>query len=244
MSGEIPPELGSLANLEDLYLSGNQLWRGCIPTSLQDQSVSVSGSPFCASVPETDREALVALYNATDGPNWANNENWLSDAPIGEWYGVRTDDNGRVTWLWLYGNRLSGETPSELSSLSNLNQLRLNNNELSGEIPPELGRLSNLESLVLSDNELRGCLPSSLQDRLTMEVSDLGGLPFYEAVPVSTTTPMSTAPFSETDRVALGLASKTIGRVRPYTPIVKSAVAYPLQSRYRTGLSHWRCPRS
>ena len=29
-----------------------------------------------------DRQALVALYNATDGANWANNENWLSEEPL------------------------------------------------------------------------------------------------------------------------------------------------------------------
>ena len=38
--------------------------------------------------PETDREALVALYNATGGPNWDGNNNWLSDVPSGEWEGV------------------------------------------------------------------------------------------------------------------------------------------------------------
>ena len=27
------------------------------------------------------REALVALYNATDGPNWSNKTNWLSAGP-------------------------------------------------------------------------------------------------------------------------------------------------------------------
>ena len=225
MSGEIPPELGSLANLEDLYLSGNQLWRGCIPTSLQNQSVSVSGSPFCASAPETDREALVALYNATDGPNWANEHYWLSGASIREWYGVTTDDNGRVTWLWLYGNQLSGEIPPELGSLANLYMLNLSENQLSGEVPSELGQLSNLESLVLSYNRLK-CL--SRNGRRNGPEEALVALPFYEAVPVSTTTPMSTATFSETDRVALGLASKTIGRVRRYTPIVKPAEAYPL----------------
>ena len=42
----------------------------------------------------SDRDALVALYNATDGANWKNSENWLSDAPIGEWHGVTTDTNG------------------------------------------------------------------------------------------------------------------------------------------------------
>ena len=46
-------------------------------------------SPDCA--------ALVALYEETDGDNWENNSNWLSDAPLGEWFGVTTDDDGRVT---------------------------------------------------------------------------------------------------------------------------------------------------
>ena len=45
---------------------------------------------------ETDREALVALYNATDGENWLRSNNWLSDAPLGEWFSVIT--NGRARY--------------------------------------------------------------------------------------------------------------------------------------------------
>ena len=44
--------------------------------------------PAAPGTPESDRAALVALYEATDGENWTNNTNWLSDRPIGEWYGV------------------------------------------------------------------------------------------------------------------------------------------------------------
>ena len=47
----------------------------------------------------SDGEVLVELYNATDGANWTDNTNWLSDEPIGEWYGVSVDSNGRVTNL-------------------------------------------------------------------------------------------------------------------------------------------------
>ena len=53
---------------------------------------------------EIDRDALVALYNATDGPNWRIRTNWLSDAPLGSWYGVITDSKGRVTSLDLWSN--------------------------------------------------------------------------------------------------------------------------------------------
>ena len=51
------------------------------------------------------------LYNAADGDNWADNRNWLSDRPIGEWAGVTTNESGRVTKLDLAENRLSGAHP-------------------------------------------------------------------------------------------------------------------------------------
>ena len=70
----------------------------------------------------TDRDALTALYRATGGDSWSTNTNWLSDAPIGQWHGVSTDDNGRVAWLLLHNNQLSGEIPPELGNLANLQQ--------------------------------------------------------------------------------------------------------------------------
>ena len=120
--------------------------------------------PTATTSPETDREALVALYNATHGPSRRNNENWLSDAPIGEWHGVATKE-GRVARLFLNRNGLSGEIPPELGNLTKLFWLDLSNNELSGEIPPELGNLANLKRLDLSDNDLSGCIPNSLRGR-------------------------------------------------------------------------------
>ena len=114
----------------------------------KESSTPTARPPLAQTSPETDREALVALYNATDGPNWGNNDNWLSDEPIGEWKGVSTDGNGRVVRLNLWGNRLSGEISpgldSLLSHLSNLRRLDLRGNQLSGEIPPELGSFANL----------------------------------------------------------------------------------------------------
>ena len=72
---------------------------------------------------ETDRDALVALYLTTNGSTWDRTNNWLSDAPIGEWYGVSTGDDGRVTEVNLRDNDLSGEIPGELGSLANLEVL-------------------------------------------------------------------------------------------------------------------------
>ena len=95
----------------------------------------------------TDRAALAALYNATNGSSWQDDTNWLSNRPLGDWHGVSTDADGRVADLRLDGNQLSGSIPSELGNLAYLQELWLHDNQLSGSIPSELGNLDNLEYL-------------------------------------------------------------------------------------------------
>ena len=113
---------------------------------------------------ETDREALLALYDTIDGEAFRlrYTDAWLSNAPIDELPGVTTDGNGRVNALRISNS--IGEIPPELGNLVNLEHLYLGNSQLSGEIPPELSNLPNLERLDLSDNELSGCVPQSLAE--------------------------------------------------------------------------------
>ncbi|WP_420616708.1 Ig-like domain-containing protein [Candidatus Palauibacter sp.] len=129
---------------------------------------------------DTDREALEAFYNATDGPNWTDNTNWLTDAPLREWYGVSTDASGRVVELGLGGrydgdrqdwirHGLSGEIPPELGNLANLQRLYLHVNDLSGSVPTELGGLARLEVLSLYINELTGEIPPELANLSNLE---------------------------------------------------------------------------
>ena len=117
-----------------------------------------------------DRAALVAFYNATGGANWTNNTNWLTNAPVGQWYGVTTDSSGRVTGLDLADNQLTGPMPAELGSLANLTLLRLSQNELTGAVPTGLGSLTNLERLSLSENQLTGPIPAELGSLTNLEV--------------------------------------------------------------------------
>ena len=105
---------------------------------------------------DSDRDRLVALYDTTDGANWENNANWLSKSPIHEWYGVTTDDDGRVVGLSLRYNQMRGQVSGEVAGLSRLASLSLGGNQLSGEILPQLGSLINLTHLDLHGNQLSG----------------------------------------------------------------------------------------
>ena len=113
---------------------------GDTPTATDaPEPLAATTPPATSGSAETDREALVALYNATEGEDWIfSNNNWLSDAPLGEWRGVTTNDDGRVIGLNLINIRLTEEIPAELGNLPNLTDLNLSGNHLTGKIPPEL----------------------------------------------------------------------------------------------------------
>ena len=111
---------------------------------------------------------MISLYRATGGPNWTEDVNWLSDRPMGEWHGVTTNDQGRVTGLILRNNGLTGEIPPDLGRLSELEMLFLLKNRLSGEIPRELTELSKLQVLLLHENQLSGTIPPGIGEMSTL----------------------------------------------------------------------------
>ncbi len=135
----------------------------CIPTEASfrawlDGIASRKGTGTgCSALSE--REILQALFEATGGAAWHRSENWVTDAPLGRWYGVEVDGLGQVSRLRLRENNLTGILPPEIGGLSNLRGLILDGNELVGPIPPELGELSDLVHLDLGSNELAGLIP-------------------------------------------------------------------------------------
>ena len=84
------------------------------------------------------------------------NKNWGQMNENGEW------------------EQLTGEIPSEIGQLINLEWLWLQNNLLTGEIPPEIGNLFNLKDLNLYNNQLTGVVPSTIGNIVDMNFLHLG----------------------------------------------------------------------
>ena len=122
----------------------------------------------------SDRSALEALYDATGGASWTDDTNWKTSAPLGEWHGVTTDASGRVTWLSLPDNGLTGAIPGELGNLTNLEVLQLSFNGLTGAIPARLANLAQLRGLFLRANQLTGPITDDLGGLANLERLILG----------------------------------------------------------------------
>jgi hypothetical protein len=135
-------------------------------------------------IPTAQCEALVALYDSTDGDNWTNNDGWkTTDTPC-SWFGVYCE-NGVVTAIDLDNNNLTGTLP-DWSALTRLQELLLGHNKIT-ETVPELSNLTNLKVLSLKYNDLSGAIPelshlSQLTtlwlegNNLTGSIPDLSGL--------------------------------------------------------------------
>lgn len=143
-------------------------------TQVSARSESATGrATITVMGPDVQRETLVKLYNATDGKNWTNKGGWLSEGPLGSWYGVTTDDNGQVIRISLHENNLKGTLIPELGQLAGLETLALSANQLTGIIPPELGHLDRLTLLYLWGNQLTGSIPPEIGQLTELEKLDL-----------------------------------------------------------------------
>ncbi|HOC44124.1 MAG TPA: hypothetical protein PKJ99_14000 [Thermoanaerobaculales bacterium] len=133
--------------------------------------IALLPSGATAQVPQVEREALIAFYYATGGPNWIDDDGWLG--PVGtecNWLGVDcfTFFDNYVVGLYLESNNLNGYVPPQIADLGNLGTLQLSDNSVTS-LPPEIGSLSELRSVYLDGNPITS-LPAEFW---TLGVTDL-----------------------------------------------------------------------
>ncbi|WP_132011654.1 hypothetical protein [Flavobacterium sp. 90] len=122
-------------------------------------------------VSQSEKEALKALYDSTNGSKWTNKTGWDFSTPVTSWnnttktgwFGI-TVTNGQITSLNLGTNNLNGFIPPEIGQLKYLKFLSIRDNKLSGTIPEEIGKLIDVEILALDANKLSGNLPKGIYD--------------------------------------------------------------------------------
>jgi hypothetical protein len=163
LTGEIPPELGELSNLELLSLEHNQL-TGPIPPELGSASklieLDLGSNKLEGEIPKElgKLHSLEILYlnknNLTLTIANKNLENLLN-----------------LEVLDLSWNAIEGEIPSFITKLTKLKFLNLSNNILEGTIPDDMNKLTLLQTLDLSYNtELSGDIPKTLTDMEMLKV--------------------------------------------------------------------------
>ena len=92
---------------------------------------------------ESQCNAFIEFYHATDGLNWDGNGYMCTDVdpcacgPLA--YGITCNDKGtKITQIELGDSNLNGTIPESFSAFKNLNYLRLADNKLKGTAMPAL----------------------------------------------------------------------------------------------------------
>lgn len=126
------------------------------------------GNGLCNNCFHSDMEALLDLYEMTNGDFWtntfSNDRIWFEDCdPCGvndntPWYGI-TCVNNRVTEIDLSSNNLTGMLPSNLDGLTFLEKLIINDNSIGGPLPPDYANLPNFIHFNAVENNLTGGIP-------------------------------------------------------------------------------------
>ena len=120
---------------------------------------------FSGDVLQSERDTLMAIYNALDGPNWGDQySNWATSEPVGNWNGVTVNGN-KVGKLNMFFFPMTGMIPNEIGDFQAIEHINISGSlNLTGPIPDGIGNLTTLKSLFLQALSLSGQLPSTIGD--------------------------------------------------------------------------------
>ncbi|KAH6806763.1 hypothetical protein C2S51_031594 [Perilla frutescens var. frutescens] len=163
ISGNIP---ASFLDIPFLNVSNNNL-NGSIPRissskKLTPHRLYLSSNRFSGSLPRIDEDVLELDLS----------HNLFSEG-ISDFLCDTTFETYGLEFLYLEGNRLSGELPDCWEKWPYLRYLNLGNNTMSGRIPNSIGFLVWLESLSLYGNKFSGQIPFSMRKCINFLKIDL-----------------------------------------------------------------------
>lgn len=125
---------------------------------------------------QTQCNALIAIYWATDGPAWSAQLGWDTQTDPCTWGGVMCATRPGydvVEQLVLHKNNLNGYLPEQIDGLIELRKLHLADNNITGPIPEHLGHLQSLQVVDLSGNRFEGQIPPRIGDLPNLRILNL-----------------------------------------------------------------------
>ncbi|XP_062009586.1 probable LRR receptor-like serine/threonine-protein kinase At3g47570 [Rosa rugosa] len=163
---EIPNEIGTLNQLEKLFVQKNAL-KGPIPMGVFNMSsltrVTFYGNKLNGRIPDNICQHLPNIQELNLGIN-------QFDGPLPS----KLWQCKQLLNLTLGDNGFSGSIPKDIGNLTRIKRIGLGTNSLIGTIPYEIGYLPNLEELVLRDNNLNGHIPPSIFNMSRITTVNLG----------------------------------------------------------------------
>ncbi|KAM1603482.1 hypothetical protein ACFX1Z_030076 [Malus domestica] len=162
---ELPNEMGSLSQLEELYVQYNDLKGSAFVPILNLSSLinlTLYGNNMSGNLPDNICEHLPSIRQFNLGRNQLDGL-----IPSKLWQCKELRD------IVMEYNNFSGSIPKSLGNLTYLTKIFLNNNNLAGTIPDEIGDLPWLEILTLQFNNLSGVIPFKLFNNSMMRILGL-----------------------------------------------------------------------
>ena len=210
----LPETLTWLTNLWNIAIKNNKICTWSMSTNMitfinmkagwtsrQDSQDTSSCQIFnyCSTitdVTQSECEALVSLYNATDGDHWTNTSGWIGSGDstpttVCDWYNISCSA-WHVATISLEQNNLSWTIPNAISSLThslyyfNVSQNHIsslgtgiftltwlqyfyaNHNQLT-QLPTGIGNLTNLKQLDINVNDITE-IPASIGNLTNLEL--------------------------------------------------------------------------
>ncbi|KAK3419908.1 hypothetical protein EUGRSUZ_G00670 [Eucalyptus grandis] len=164
LAGVMPPHIGNLSFLREVYLQNNS-FRSKIPPQFGQlfrlQKLFLNNNSFGGQIPSNLSHCSKVLilnlgFNMLEG-----------NLP------VELGSLSKLQVLILQVNRLKGNIPSSFGNLSSLQLFTTILNKLGGTIPQTLGQLRNLNKLVLGTNKFVGMIPISIFNISTVTILDV-----------------------------------------------------------------------
>lgn len=145
-----------------------------------------------AQIPLSERQALIDLYEATQGDDWYVNTGWKDEdgtfRPHGtehEWFGVIMDPSfPHVLGISFFYNNLIGKIPASIGDLKELRNFCVSGSQLE-EFPMAVLTFQHLGKLFLDGSGLSGAIPEALGEMQTLKFLNLAENAFSGPVPES-----------------------------------------------------------